>query len=587
MPNLGSATRYISNSEDWKDVYSVMLFANLNGGQSNFLTSAKHSSLLLYSIKNDDEIRVISSSTNRFVVGYKDTLENEGYTNVEESVYNNVNLELAKQLTNIKKYIVVGDSYGYNALSAASYAAVDQYYVLFANTRNIRDIDNFLSQKNPTSLILFGQLDREVKTRLAKYNPEIVNKDGRFENNIEMVKRYMKVKPIKQIVISNGEFIEQSLMDGVNPVLYIGKSTVPDEISQYIKDAGFEVAVLVGNELINSAQMVKSKIGISVFVKFAQGARAPTGSISQVEDLDKFPMPIYTLSISVDSITYNKATNSLEVTFKNNVALGTYVKSSITINDGANRILVGDDEAKFIDANDYRTFIYTKSSSGEQLIIEGDEATADLYTIFGESKKSLDNILQLTMLISSVDIMDSTEIDIVDLVYDKSNKEFLISIKNIGSNDVYVDLEMPDVIINDEYTTLGTDKVSFIEAGNILTIPIKAVLTDADIDNNPQVTVKAYYGAREQALFKTKQATFEMKTKAGKWIYYIIIAVVLIIIILIFLLIKRRKKKNEHQQYSHAGAIHHVHEGNIHHIHHQPTQHNSQTEQHRHEGEHQ
>ncbi|MEM4260616.1 MAG: hypothetical protein QXG00_05250 [Candidatus Woesearchaeota archaeon] len=548
------AVRYISNSEDWRDVYSVLLFANLNGGQANFLTSAKHSSLILYSIKKTEEITIISSSANRFVIGYKDTLENEGYTNVEELVYNNVNLELAKKLTNINKFIIVGDSYGYNALSAASYAVVDKYYVLFANTRNIRDIDNFLSENNPTSLILFGQLEREVKARLAKYNPEIVNKDGRFENNIEMVKKYMKVKPIKQVVISNGEFIEQSLMDGVNPVLYVGRANVPDEINQYIKEAGFEVAVLIGNELINSAQMVKNKIGISVFVKFAQGARVPTGSISQVEDLDKFPMPIYSLNLSVDTISYNKASKSLEITFKNKVALGTYVKSTITINNGVNKLIVGDTTPLFIDANDYRTFIYTETSNGESLVVDGNEATANIYTIYGESKKSLDNILQLTLPINLVDIIDNSEIEITDLLYDKSNNEFLISVENTGNNDVYIDLELPNIIINDEYTTLGTDKVTLIETKNKIIIPIKAFLNPTDIENNPQVTVKAYYGAREQALFKTKQATFEMKTRADKWIYYIVVIVVVIIIIFLFLFLKRKKKKKEyHQQHAHKG----------------------------------
>jgi hypothetical protein len=83
----------------------------------------------------------------------------------------------------------VDDAYGYNALSVASYAVISNYYVLFANDRNIGIIDSFLSDNKPTSVIIFGQVDEVVKTRLAKYNPETINLGDRFDNNIEMVKR--------------------------------------------------------------------------------------------------------------------------------------------------------------------------------------------------------------------------------------------------------------------------------------------------------------------------------------------------------------------------------------------------------------
>jgi len=111
--------------------------------------------------------------------------------------------------------------------------------------------------------------------------------------------------------MSNGEFIEASIMSGDDPVIFIGKSTVPQQIQDYIKTSGFQVSVLIGNELINSATAIRRQLGISVFVKFAQGSRTPTGPIATVEDLDKFPMPRYAVDMGIYSIMYNKATGSL------------------------------------------------------------------------------------------------------------------------------------------------------------------------------------------------------------------------------------------------------------------------------------
>jgi hypothetical protein len=590
LSSITVEARYVANSEDWKDVYSVMLYASLAGDQASFLTSTKHSSILPYSLPKTENITIVSSSTKRFIVGYKNTLSDQGFINIEEVVYDNVNLELAKRLPTITKFIIVDDSYGYNALSAASYAAMSKYYVLFADTRNIRDIDAFLGTRTPTKVILFGQLDREVKTRLAKYNPETINKDGRFENNIEMVKRYMAEKDIKQVIISNGEFLELSLMDGINPVLFIGKKNVPDEIRDYVKEAGFQVAVLIGNELIDSAQSIKDKIGISVFVKFAQGARAPSGSISQVEDLDKFPMPSYSLKISAQSIAYNRATNTLELTIKNEVELGTYVKSTITINDGQTQKRVGDVDAQFIEAANSRTFTYNQTIDGKPLVIDNDQGvTADLYTIFGESKKSLDNVLTITLPLSITKILDNSELEILSLVYDTTNKEFVIEVKNTGDGVVYVDLELIDVIINDQYTTIGTDKVYSLEPGETKTLKIKAILTKEDISNNQEIHAKVYYGARENALIKTKEATFEMKLKSNTLIYFTIVGVVLITIIVLFLILKRRKRKKDgvepatvyhpqtlHQHHSAqhpAGPVHHgEHHPEHPHQHHQEEQ---------------
>lgn len=540
IPNVSAVEKVISNSADWKDVYSTMLYASLIGKQPGlFLTSAKHSTILLYSVAKETEgILVVSSRSQPYIVNYKSVMDGQGYQNVEELVSNTINLDLGKRIIeekNINKFIIVDDAYGYNALSVGPYAALAGYYVLFANERNIGQIDNFLDDANPTEVIIFGQVDEIVKTRLEKYNPETINKGDRFDNNIEIVKRYLQIKNTQQILMSNGEFIEASIMSGQDPVLFIGRNTVPQQVQDYIKESEFQVAVLIGNELINSATTIRRQLGISVFVKFAQGARNPEGPIAAVEDLDKFPMPSYALNMELFSIIYNKATNTLWVTYHNLANLGTFVKGTITLNVDGQQIVVGDQEPVFVDKNQYKTITY-------DVVLEGDNITAQVYTLFGEGRRSLENVLQGTVQVGIVEILDDSAINITSVVYDRNNNEFLVTIENIGDVDVYVNLELLDLFVNGEYIIVSSPDTVLLKPDQKVTLKVPVKLSDSDIENNPVIKVKSYYGERENSLIKTIYGEFEFKEKSIDYAFYVLL--VLVIILLLLILFGKKKCPN-------------------------------------------
>jgi hypothetical protein len=534
----------ISNSAYWGDVYSTLLYANLLGVSGYFLTSTPHGPILLYEIPTNKQIQVITSADKPFVVGYETLIRSKGYPAPEELIFNQANLELAKRLPNINKFIVLDSSYGYNALAVAPYAVKAKYYVLFANDRNIADVSAFLSGRTVGGIIIYGHVDRGVRTALAGYNPEIIASENgsRFEDNMKIVDKYAEIGSIKQVILTNGEFIEASMMSGREPVLFIGKNNVPDEISNYIKEKKIDIGVLIGNELIGSATTIRRQLGISVFVKFARGARIPGGTINPVEDLDRFPMPSYQLSLSIISVSYNKATGVLEVTFKNNVDLAAYFKSTITIKNDKNETLavIGDKDLIFIDGGETKTLVYPVDLPATAL--DGG-LTADVYTIYGESKTSLENALRGTFKIETINIMDNADIEIVDLVYDKGGGKFLVTIQNTGAVDVYVSPEIVDLWVNSGYVTVAADAVEKIGVGKKKVIPIKVQLEEEDLQDskNAEIKVHALYGERMHALVKSKDRTFALKLKAaGRW-YYAVIAVVVIIILL--LLLTRRKKK--------------------------------------------
>src|SRR3989338_5406256 len=72
--------KVIANSQDWKDVYSSMLYASLSEKYPGlFLTSSAHGTILLYSVSKDTNgTLIISSRAQPYIVNYKTVMESPG-----------------------------------------------------------------------------------------------------------------------------------------------------------------------------------------------------------------------------------------------------------------------------------------------------------------------------------------------------------------------------------------------------------------------------------------------------------------------------------------------------------------------------
>jgi hypothetical protein len=517
------------NSRNWQDVYSGMLYAELRDTPGNFLTSTNHATSILNDIdENKDYIQAVSSE-NPYIVGYEDILLSRGFGASEELVLDNVNLDLARQL-DTQRFIVVDGSYGYNALSAAPYAARAGYYVLFANEITIDQVTDFLQERGVEDLIILGHVDRSVNDQLAQFNPEIIDEGGRFANNIAMAQRYLDDYSAEQVQLTNGEFLEASLISGQDPVLFIGRERVPDQVRSFIEQSDIQVGILVGNELVGSATFIRRQLGISVFVKFARGSREPTGPVASVEDLDRFALPKYNLDLTVEDVTYNQATQDLEVRYRNNADIATYFRSTITVQAPNQTASAGDNQTQFIGRSEVRTLTYDTDVPPA--------ANASIFTIYGDAANSMDEEFEATYPINYVTIEDDARLMITDAVY--NGEAFEVTVENPGSVETFVDLDIVDLRINEETVTRGTQDVASVEAGSDTTIPVEVAMTDADIEENPEITVRARFGERELALIKQATATFEFKERSADYVTYALIALIIILIALII-----RKKRQE------------------------------------------
>jgi len=279
-------------------------------------------------------------------------------------------------------------------------------------------------------------------------------------------------------------------------------------------------------------------------VKFAQGARIPQGQIANVEDLDRFPIPRYALSLSIFSIKYNQISNTIELTYHNDVDQATYFKGTITLVSNEGTQTIGDIEPIFIDGQEYRTVVYPVEAMTGNI-------TATIFTIFGESKKNFEYSLRQTLSVETVTIRDEAQIVLKSLTYDKARGLFRLEIVNTGKVDAYVTLEIINLLVNNIATNFGSKAEELVPAGQtkIIIIKIDPPLTDADIEANPTVTVTGRYGSREHLLVKVIPPTeFELKLKGPDYVFYVLLtAAIMLVILIIITFIKRRKKKTEEE----------------------------------------
>lgn len=537
---VGAEEYVISNSEDWKDVYSIILYSSLEGLTSDFLVSTSHGPTLLDGINKDYDLVIISSKNNPLVLNYPSLASPKGFNSVEEIEVSSANLDLIDELPGIRNFIVVGDSYGYNSMAVVAYALSTNSWVFLANRANVGEIDSILDRRNIDNLLLYGYVDSEVTETLSKYDPEIINTGDRFEDNIEIVKRYSEIASISQVILSNGEFIEKEIMQGKNALLFTGRENVPDKIAEYIKSSDIEIGVLIGNELIGAATNIRQSTGINVMVKFARSARERTSGVSPVEGLDLFYIPVPNVNLSVYSIKYNKATSTLEVTYFSNSNIPAYFKGTITLRTSLGNIRVGDLEEVFIAPGDFKTVVY------DGVEISDEELSAEVFVIYGESPSSLDRVLQGTFNVEIINVLDRCKLEIKKLRYNKQQKAFIIKLKNTGDVECWTTVELRDIIINRIKQTIGSEESERVSPGRSRNIFIYEILTDYDLQDNAFVRVISYYGERKDSLVNSEDVTFELKVQRFKALTYIIFVLAFVIILfIIFLIILKRREERE------------------------------------------
>ena len=536
----GQDDQIIINSADWIDVYSATCYANLNGIESKFVNSPTQGKILTSVLDRSKPVYLIQSSTAPIIAGYKSYLENEGFTVssvIDSGDGKELNIELARR-ADTKKFIIIDDSYGYNAISVASYSITSKSCVLFADRDNIDEVYAFLKERTVENVIIYGHVDRAVRERLGEFNPEIIDHGDRFEDNLAIVGKYMDLNPSNQVLLTNGEFIEYGLMSGREPVIFLGRGAVPDMIVEYVKENNLETGVVLGNDLTVAAKNLKDRTGISIFIKFGQG-RQTTGGMAHPEVLDMFHLPMYDLNLDVISGNYNIKTKTVEIIYQNLGETGAFAGATVSIFADNESVASTGDEEPF--------FIYDETKSGRAY--EADltqwvdmELRAHVYLEYGEARKSRTEVVEKDIILGIIEFEDRSQLEVTGVRYNKRLEQLMLELKNIGHVTSYADAEIELTIEgNPEFVRFAPAE---IDDEKVISERIK--LSPADLAENPTVRVHVRYGERPDLPVKTIDEEHSLTVISGYPIKEMVVVVALIAIIGLLLRRKRRKKmKNE------------------------------------------
>ena len=546
--NAYGADMVVINSADGRDIYSGVVYANTMNLPYKFLVDSAQKNILISGIDKQTHAKIllIESKNNPYVPGYKKMFEDAGF-NVTEIISDDglkLNLELARNVST-KKFILIDDTYGYNAVSVVPYAKISNSYVLFANKENIDGIYDLFSKVNPENILVYGFADDEVKKKISGFNHEILDKADRFDNNIEIVKRYREINPVRQVVLSDGTFLEPGMVSGEEPILFIGADSVPEQTMEYLAKTNIMAGTLVGNALTKPARLIRETLkneynkNFSVFVKF--GKSTPAVTPGEIQVLDMFYLPSFPLNLAIGDIKYNDATKKLEVTYINNASTVAYF--SPTINVKIDNLVVktfGEPEPVLIKEGEFMGREYDLDLSAYD--VRSANITARVSAEYGEGPRSLEKVVEKESLIAVISKQDASSVDVTGVVYDPGTQQLVLNVKNAGEVPVYFKNSVK-IKTAEGFKILKKDDVEYLNVNEMIGVIYSGV---PEIDTSEKVGVHIDYGDREEFMKKTLDKEYQLTVKGEIFpLWVIIIAALLLLFVLIILFIFRRKRSDE------------------------------------------
>lgn len=509
----------IANSADWHDIYSAGVFSALEGHEFRFLISQRHSEILLPEVRKPNII-VIEDEKRPFVKGYASRLTTQGY-NATSIIIQDANTELLDHL-NTKKYIIIDPAFGYDAVSALPYATYTEHYPLFVDRTNIDEVLPTL--EHAENIIILGQIDPIVEEQLTQYEPEVINEGSRFKNNILLAERYRASTGAKQAILTNGEFLEVDMFrlgKERQPIIFIGEDRPPEETMQYLRGAGLETAVLIGNELAGSAKQIKDVLNIPVFVKFAKGTTTGGGLFKDVQGLDIYPLPILDPQLTLIGMYYNTVDKQVQLMLENNRSFITHARPTISVLiEGELFETVGEEESAILAARSIEGFTYD-SDLTEHI---AKNLTAQILVPYGPAAAELTRTVDEQVPIQVIGDADTCEITIKGARYDKKTQRLHITLTS--KEPCYAQTQIQDLIVSDELT-VASAQTSLVEEDTV--IEIKQRMDDVDLADNKRITIEVRHGAQEDLLIDVTRKTLPLKTSTIN--YYLLIALIVIIIL--------------------------------------------------------
>jgi len=552
---ISCAENYVVvNSMDGRDVLSGIFYANVKGYPVSFMGYPGSSEArLAVKVGEDRDILLIQSEKTPVSTFVRDALEINGNT---IQLYNSVdggetNLDLAVK-SGAKKFIIVESAFSDGAFSAMPYAALSGSYVIFTNEENAGRVKEIVSDAD--EIIIYGYVDSAVKERLADLNSTIIGKgEDRYEDNTLMVGKTMEEYGIKSVIMTEGTFIEDGMINSRLPILFSGRvvpSVTYDFVKGKVKNDELNTVYLIGgtqitNAVRNMREQIKHELnaeGINqsfgIWLRFAQLVPGETGMVV----LDTFPLPAYIPRLEITEVVYNTATENVMITIENIGDGPAFYQTEVHILvNGEEYLVLGDEEPSLLEYKDIAGAQYGLDLSE----IEEGNITVVAIVKYGSSKNALEEYDDYIGGLVEIEYVDHSNVSAKEVRYDSSRKTLYLSVKNNKEEIAYVSPDVT-VVMDGEPTTIKGPYNEPVEGNSIIVVDFPVELSDEDLAANEEVTAHLKYGGRPGFLTKESSVVLPLQREGMNVLLILLIAlIVLLILLAAYLFWKNRKKSSK------------------------------------------
>ncbi|MFW6378699.1 MAG: hypothetical protein ACOCZV_01630, partial [Nanoarchaeota archaeon] len=240
---------HIANSQDWVDVYSVMLRSSIDGERGLFLNSKSVEGISKL-ISEKDEFH-IHASEDPYLPNFATQLSSQGYTVGLEQTSSEFNLDLDHFPDT---YFVLSRDSPRLSLSLAPVAIREDAWVLIVDETNVDIVSDRLS--GAEEVVAVGEFQRSILDSIEPHITERINNKILFEDSQELVDRF---GVDDSMVLADGSFLEVEFFNEKTPVLLSGGNKVPEETFEFLEKHDVDSVVIVGNNLAVIGEQIRSK----------------------------------------------------------------------------------------------------------------------------------------------------------------------------------------------------------------------------------------------------------------------------------------------------------------------------------------
>ncbi|NQZ85751.1 MAG: hypothetical protein HRU03_08585, partial [Nanoarchaeales archaeon] len=251
--NLFSTSQVIINSQDFRDVYTGNIYANVKNLSSSFFNYNNDNTDILYLIdESKTNIILIEGEINYGNFNYGNKLNLSINT---KSSYINNSLFLA-ELGNFSKFFFLDVESSFNSILIIPMLRKENIFPIFLDLNNSKLILSKLNKFNLTKnieLFYFDEFSFELINKFENFTNNVFLNNDKFENNFFIIDRLNQSGvDVTRVQFVGSEIVERGMFESDFPIIFVPEiitTSFVNKLNLYNINSGFSISNYTFNSI--------------------------------------------------------------------------------------------------------------------------------------------------------------------------------------------------------------------------------------------------------------------------------------------------------------------------------------------------